>query len=175
MNTPFDRAKASVTIPTDTATAFRMFTEETGLWWRKGVRFRVAGRYPGEVVFEARPGGRLLESFETPQGTRVVELGQITTWEPPHRFCFEWRGASFAPHEKTHVEVLFEAVGSGTFVTVVHTGWANLRADHPVRHGADGTTFIRTTAMWWGDQLAALREHYAKKAAPGFLGAAFFQ
>ena len=36
MNTPFDRAKASVTIPTDPATAFRMFTEETGLWWVSG-------------------------------------------------------------------------------------------------------------------------------------------
>ena len=158
MSVPFDQAKASVTVPADPETAFRIFTEETGLWWRKGVKFWVGGRHPGEVIFEAAPGGRLLESVGTPQGPRVVELGRITVWEPPKRFCFEWRGANFAPGEKTDVEVLFEAAGSGTYVTVLHTGWARLRPDHPARHGADGATFIRKSGMWWGDQLTALRE-----------------
>ena len=159
MSRPFDRARASVTVAATPETAFRIFTEETGLWWRRGVKFRVAGRHPGDVIFEARPGGRLLESFETPQGTRVVELGRITAWDPPSRFCFEWRGANLAPVEATHVEVRFEAAGSGTYVTVIHTGWTNLRADHPARHGAQGSGFIRFIGLWWGDQLTALREH----------------
>ena len=162
MSAPFDRARACVTVDADQATAFRIFTEETGLWWRRGVKFRVAGRYPGEVSFEPKAGGRLIETFETPQGARAVVLGRVTEWEPPDRFCFEWRGANFAPDEKTDVEVAFQSAGSGTLVTVTHTGWAGLRADHPVRHGTEGIVFIRSMAMWWGDQLTALRERCSK-------------
>lgn len=136
-----------------------MFTEETDLWWRRGPKYRLGGRNPGSVnpgsvIFETGPGGRLMETF----GTRVVEMGRITAWEPPSRFCFEWRGSNFAEGEKTDVEVLFQAVGENTYVTVHHRGWAALRPDHPVRHGADGTAFIRAMAMWWGEQLTALRE-----------------
>jgi hypothetical protein len=150
-------------VPADRETAFRIFTEETDLWWRKGVRFRVAGRHPGDVVFEARVGGRLLETFQTAAGARVVELGRITAWEPPARFCFEWRAVNFGPEEKTYVEVLFEARAQCTYVTVHHTGWAALRADHPVRHGEEGGVFVRKMAMWWGDQLTALRLQAAEK------------
>jgi hypothetical protein len=84
----FDKATASVTVTANPAEAFRMFTEETDLWWRRGVRFRVAGRNPGSVMFEARAGGRLLETFEAGSETRVVEMGKITAWDPPRRFLF---------------------------------------------------------------------------------------
>lgn len=162
MSVPFDAARASVTVDADTETAFHIFTTETGLWWRRGVRFRVAGREPGEVAFEPRVGGRLLETFATPQGERTVELGRVTAWEPPKRFCFDWRAVNFAADEKTFVEVTFEAVGAKTLVRVTHSGWAALRADHPVRHGNPGEVFIRTMGLWWGDQLTSLREHAAK-------------
>jgi hypothetical protein len=155
---PFDKATASVTVDTDPATAFRMFTEETTLWWRRGVKYRVAGRNPGDVIFEAKPGGRLLESFETASGPRVIELGRITVWEPPTRFCFHWRAANFAPEEVTEVEVLFLALRAGTSVTVHHRGWSHLRTDHPVRHGEEGVQFIRRIGLWWGDQLTSYRE-----------------
>ena len=158
MSVPFDKATASVTVAASPVEAFRIFTEETDLWWRRGVRYRVAGRNPGSVLFEARPGGRLLETFETGSGTKVVEMGEITAWDPPHRFCFDWRAGNFAEGEKTEVEVLFQPAGTGTYVTVNHRGWASLRPDHPVRHSEDGTAFIRRKAMWWGDLLTALRE-----------------
>jgi hypothetical protein len=157
----FDKATASVTVTANPAEAFRMFTEETDLWWRRGVRFRIAGRNPGSVMFEARAGGRLLETFEAGSETRVVEMGKITAWYPPRRFCFDWRGGNFAEGEKTEVEVLFQPTGNNTYVTVNHRGWASLRPDHPARHGEDGTAFIRRTAMWWGEQLTALRERIA--------------
>ncbi len=159
MTPPFDKATAIVTVPTDPATAFRLFTEETDLWWRRGVKYRVAGRNPGSITFEAGLGGRLLEAFETPIGIRVIEMGRITAWEPPYRFCFDWRATNFAEGEKTEVEVVFETVRTGTRVTVHHRGFASLRSDHPVRHGLDGTAFIRSMAMRWGEQLTALREH----------------
>lgn len=160
---PFDKASASVTVAASPAEAFRMFTEETDLWWRGGVKFRVAGRNPGSVMFEPRLGGRLLESFETASGARVIEMGRITVWEPPRRFCFDWRARNFAEDEKTQVEVLFQPSGMNTYVTVHHRGWASLRPGHPVRHGADGFAFIRAMAMRWGEQLTALREVQATR------------
>jgi hypothetical protein len=56
------------------------------------------------------------------------------------------------------VEVLFEPAGSGTLVTVQHRGWGALRADHPARHGLQGSDFSRMIGMWWGDLMTGLRE-----------------
>jgi hypothetical protein len=53
--------------------------------------------------------------------------------------------------------VLFKPVGASTHVTVVHRGWAAIRADHPVRHGQPVPAFLRMMGLWWGDQLTALR------------------
>ena len=85
--------------------------------------------------------------------------GSITAWRPPAFFSFEWRATNFAPGESTRVEVTFEAVPTGTRVTVVHAGWAALRDDHPVRHGQPSAAFLRAKGLWWGDLLTALREH----------------
>lgn len=152
-----DSAKVTVTVAADPATAFAIFTEETDLWWRRGPKFRMAGRNPGTLLFEAGAGGRLMEQFETPSGPKIVVMGRIIAWEPPQRLVFEWRAANFAPDESTEVEVLFEAAGEKTRVTVNHRGWAKLRADHPVRHGADGPGTVRQIGLWWGDLLTAFR------------------
>ncbi|MGN6109241.1 MAG: hypothetical protein ACTHU0_29310 [Kofleriaceae bacterium] len=71
------------------------------------------------------------------------------------------RGArpAFAPGESTEVEVWFEPRGDGTEVTVEHRGWAEIRGDHPVRHGQDVAAFLRGTGMWWAALLSSLREH----------------
>ena len=156
-----DLVAVTVTVATDPARAFAVFTQETDLWWRRGPRFRVAGREPGTVIFEAHEGGRLLESFETKVGIRVVEMGRITAWDPPHRLAYEWRNTNFAADEKTFVEVVFAAAGNGTKVTVRHSGWAALRADHPARHGMPTDAFLRTMGMWWGDQMTSLRQRVA--------------
>ena len=152
-------AVVEVSVATDPATAFRIFTEETELWWRKGPQYRVSGRNPGTLAFEPGLGGRLFEQFDTNSGTKVVVTGKITVWEPGARLAFEWRGANFAAEEVTLVEVLFRASGSGTRVTVRHSGWASLRTDHPARHGLDTEGFLRMLGMWWGALLTSLREH----------------
>jgi uncharacterized protein YndB with AHSA1/START domain len=153
-----DLVSVSVTVSTDPATAFAIFTTETDLWWRSGPKFRIAGRQPGVVRFEPWLGGRFMEEFESPSGPQVFTLGRITVWQPPGRFQFEWRGVNFAPGESTHVEVLFEAVPTGTRVTVRHSGWAALPPDHPVRYGRQGPAFIRATGLWWGDLMTSFRE-----------------
>ena len=94
-----DKARVMVTVPVAPTVAFDVFTQETDLWWRRGVRYRVAGRNPGTLAFECKQGGRLFEQYEGPAGTRVHEAGAITIWEPPARLEFEWRGSNFAPGE----------------------------------------------------------------------------
>lgn len=153
-----DQARVTVGVAVPPAEAFRVFTEEVDLWWRRGRRFRNAPGDAGIVAIEPRLGGRLFESFDTDGGERVVEMGRVLAWEPPHRLLLRWRAVNFAPHEHTEVEVLFEPGASGgTRVTVTHRGWAAIRADHPVRHGEDTLAFVRTMGLWWGDLMTTLR------------------
>jgi uncharacterized protein YndB with AHSA1/START domain len=158
---PGDQARAQVLVQVPPAVAFRAFTEEIDQWWRRGLRYRIAGKGRGIIHLEPRAGGRLYESVETAAGPRIFETGQVLAWDPPHRLLLEWRSVTFAPGERTEVEVLFAPTASGTQVTVTHRGWSTLPSDHPVRHGQEVPAFIRTIGLWWGDLLTALREHAA--------------
>jgi uncharacterized protein YndB with AHSA1/START domain len=152
-----DQARVSVSVAVPPAEAFRLFTQEVNLWWRRGRRFRNAPGAAGIVHIEPGPGGRLFESFDTPGGEQVVEMGRTLAWEPPERLLLQWRAANFAPHEHTEVEVLFKPSAGGTLVTVLHRGWAAIRPEHPVRHGLPPPAFLRMMGLWWGDQLTSLR------------------
>lgn len=158
---PGDEARATVSVALPPAEAFRVFTQEVDRWWRRGRRFRNAPGERGIVCIEAGVGGRLFESFDTAGGERVVEIGRVLAWQPPQRLLMSWRAVNFADGETTEVEVLFRerrsVDGPSTEVTVIHRGWAAIRADHPVRHGHNVPAFIRTMGLWWGDQLTALR------------------
>lgn len=159
-----DGAKVSVFVAVAPADAFEVFTRETDLWWRKGPKFRIAGKRPGVLAFEGGVGGRLFETYEAGSGTKTFAVGHITAWDPPSRLAFEWRGVNFRPGESTFVEVEFAAKGHGTMVTVRHRGWAALRPDHPARHGNVGAAFDCMIGMWWADLLGSLREHVATRA-----------
>jgi uncharacterized protein YndB with AHSA1/START domain len=153
-----DRVRASVLVHVPPADAFELFTTHIDTWWRRGVRFRHAGARSGLIHLEAQLGGRLFEAFEGERGEQVVEVGRVLQWQPPHRLVFTWRNANFTPQQNTSVEVTFDAATNGTLVTVVHSGWDGIAADHPVRHGRDVTAFLRTMGLWWGDQLVSLRQ-----------------
>jgi uncharacterized protein YndB with AHSA1/START domain len=153
-----DQATVSVFVDVEPADAFAVFTQETDLWWRRGLKYRLAGRRPGVLCFEPGVGGRLFESFEAESGTQVYETGRITIWEPPRRLVVKWRNANFASNESTELEVLFEPSGDGTRVTVQHRGWAALRPDHPARHGLEGAAFSRMMGFWWSDLMTSMRE-----------------
>jgi len=146
-----------VRVPPDVA--FRAFSEDIDQWWRRGLKYRVAGKRRGIIAIEGGVGGRLYESFETPRGQKVYATGRITAWEPPARMAFEWRAPNFAPDEKTLVEVTFAESPSGTLVTVTHSGWSAIRPDHPARHGEEVAAFLRTMGLWWGELMTSFREH----------------
>ena len=153
-----DVVTVSVTVPAEPAAAFATFTQEIDLWWRTGPKFRIAGERRGVLRFEPWLGGRFTEEFESASGPQVFTKGTITVWQPPERFHFDWRGVNFAPGESTQVEVAFEAVPTGTRVTVRHAGWAALPPDHPVRHGQEGPAFIRGCGLWWAELMTSFRE-----------------
>ena len=151
-----DRATVTVRVEVEPDVAFEVFTTEIDRWWRRGIAYRVAGRRPGTLHLEGRLGGRIFEEYE---GSGLHEVGRVTAWEPPARLAFEWRGANFAPGEVTHVEVTFTRTESGaTELRLVHSGFAALRPDHPVRHGEAPGVFIGRIARWWGDLLTTFRE-----------------
>jgi uncharacterized protein YndB with AHSA1/START domain len=123
-------ATASVEVPCDPATAFRIFTADIGTWWKRGTRYwndSVAGR---ELRFEPRVGGRLLEvrNLETGEG---FEIGRVRAWEPGRRLAFTWRQEDWQAAESTDVDVRFEPTKHGTRVTVEHTGWGRVRSVDP--------------------------------------------
>lgn len=154
-----DRARATVSVKAPPERAFRLFTEDINIWWRRGPRFRNAPGDLGMVCIEPHVGGRVFESFIIDGRETVVEMGKVTVWTPPQRLVFKWRVVNFAPGEWTEVEVNFQASATGTRVSVEHRGWSAIRPDHPVRHGLAVPAFIRMMGLWWGDQLTSLREH----------------
>ena len=161
---PGDQVRVTVLLKVTPAEAFRVFTEDIDQWWRRGLKYRVQG--PGRGVLHLEPfvGGRLFEQFDGADGTPpvVVATGTVRVWQPAHRLVFEWRGVNFAPGESTEVELTFEPSASGTQVTLVHRGFASLRADHPVRHGQAVPAFIRTMGLWWGGLMQSLQQHQAR-------------
>lgn len=163
---PGDQARVTVSVAVPPDEAWRIFTTEIDLWWRRGRRFRSAPGERGLVALEPGIGGRVFESFATDAGEQVVEIGRIREWQPPERLLFDWRAVSFAPHEWTEVEVSFQRTPGGTRVTVVHRGWSAIRADHPVRHGLDSAGFLRMMGLWWGDLLSSLRLQAAARRPP---------
>ncbi len=156
-----DSARVTVRVAAPAELAFEVFTTQTDLWWRRGIKYRHSGKLPGVLHFEPGVGGRLFETFGAPPHESIVVTGRVLAWEPPSRLLLEWRNENFAPDEKTEVEVRFAPVRGGTLVTVEHRGWSHLRPDHPARHGLVDGAFAAMIGGWWGELLGALREHVA--------------
>ncbi|MEQ1683597.1 MAG: SRPBCC domain-containing protein [Burkholderiaceae bacterium] len=156
--TPGDQASVTIGLAVSPLEAFEAFTQDIGLWWRRGPRFRNARGEQGIVCLEPGVGGRVFESFDGPAGEVVIEMGRTEVWDPPHRLLFAWRFSNFAPGESTEVEVLFQPSANGCRVTVMHRGWSQVRADHPARHGLPSAEFIRMIGLWWADLLRPLAE-----------------
>jgi len=151
-----ETARVTTVVALDPLTAFSVFTEEIGAWWRP----RIAGLFregpPGVMKFEAGRNGRLLEVYAD-RPDDPFEIGRVLAWIPGERLVFEWRQRGFAPHDVTEVEVRFEAVKAGTRVTVEHRGWEKIPRGHSARHGWEGEAFVTLISMRWADQLTFLR------------------
>ncbi len=128
--------------------AFRTWTERATAWWPPA---HTVSHEPGaRIVFEPRAGGRIYE--RTRAGT-VIDWGEVTAWEPPHRLAYRWHIAT-VPEEGTDVEIRFMSTSTGsTQVAIEHGGWERL-ADRGVR-------WRDTNLMGWNGVLPA----YTKAAS----------
>lgn len=149
------RVVVSLRVKASPARAFAVFTEEIGAWWRPNDLFQFTPRSPGRLSFEGGEGGRLVETLAS---GKVFEIGRVKVWAPGQRLVVGWRQATFTPDQDTEVEVVFEAVGEETRVTVTHTGWDSVPTQHVARHHFPDGVFLRRHGDWWNQLLRAYRE-----------------
>jgi uncharacterized protein DUF4440 len=100
-----DEVQVSVEVGISPATAFDVFTRETGAWWRAGRSLRGGD---GPVTFEPGVGGLVRDGD--------AEVGRVKVWEAGPRLVFGYGD--------TDVEVRFEGTDAGTRVVLRHYGWA---------------------------------------------------
>jgi uncharacterized protein YndB with AHSA1/START domain len=137
---------------------FAAFTDEIGQWWHPNGLFQFTDRDGGRLAFEPDPPERLVEIGI--DGERF-EIGPVRVWDPPRRLVFGWRQARFDEDQSTEVSVTFDAVESGTRVTVEHFGWDTIPQEHAARHGIPLGVFQQREAEWWQVLLRSLGEHVA--------------
>jgi uncharacterized protein YndB with AHSA1/START domain len=104
--------RKTIRVNTRQQRAFDVFTTGLGRWWPKHGNSRPA--MIKAVILEPRVGGRWIERYE--DGSEQT-VGEILSWEPPHRFVMSWdytcvgRSASGIGSE---LEVRFIAEGNDT-------------------------------------------------------------
>jgi hypothetical protein len=94
--------------------AFSLFTEHAGRWWPADRR-HLKDLLPTAIRIE--PTGRF---FERSSDGAEIELGVARVFEPPRRLLIDWYSGT-GPAHPTRVEVRFEAIDTGTRVTVTHS------------------------------------------------------
>lgn len=110
-----------VTVAAPVERAWQVFTREITAWWPVATH-SVAPERVSEIVFEARPGGRILERWD--DGTECV-WGVVDLCDPPRRVRFSWHPNQDRP-AATEVEVTFTPAGDGTKVRLEHRAWERL-------------------------------------------------
>jgi uncharacterized protein YndB with AHSA1/START domain len=114
-------ARAEVVVPAPPHDAFRLFTEDIGLWWRRDAPYwNDAGRAVG-LRIEPGVGGRFVELHDAGDGAGF-EVGRVTAWEPGRRLAVTWTQSGW-DGVATDVEVTFEPAAGGTRVRLAHTGF----------------------------------------------------
>jgi uncharacterized protein YndB with AHSA1/START domain len=121
-------ATAQVTVDASPDDAFRIFTEEIGLWWRRGTPYWNDPERGLSIRIETGIGGRFLEVYDLEAETGF-EVGRVTSWEPGRRLAFTWINLGWPEGVNTDVEVTFEAAGEQTVVTLRHSGFERLGPD----------------------------------------------
>src|SRR3990170_2732273 len=99
----------SVEVPTDSETAFKLWTAGINEWWKRGSHYWNDGKRALGLRLEPGVGGRFIEVYDAATG-EGLEIGRIRVWEPGKRLVYSWREADWAAEEITEVEVLFESV-----------------------------------------------------------------
>lgn len=114
----------SIQVSLPVETAFQLFTDGIARWWPL-VTHSVGGVDAFSCHIEGRVGGRIYEVMKDGQEST---WGTLLAWEPPQRLRFTFHPGRAADSAQT-VEVVFQAEGGGTRLTLTHRGWDALGAD----------------------------------------------
>jgi uncharacterized protein YndB with AHSA1/START domain len=111
----------SIVVPWTPEAAFRRWTTDIATWWPVTTH-SVGQKKVKTLVFDSGVGGRCYEVWY--DGTEK-EWGRVTSWDPPHLVRYTWY-PDRTPESAQEIEVRFEREGSGTRLTLTHTGWERL-------------------------------------------------
>lgn len=117
----------SIHVPCSPEIAFRIFTKDFGKWWpfESHSMTGEVGQPRPKIYLEPVQGGAIVEIDR--DGTRHI-WGAVRQIEVNKSLAIDWhvgRGAD----EATLLEIEFEADGTGTRVTLTHSGWEVLGKD----------------------------------------------
>jgi uncharacterized protein YndB with AHSA1/START domain len=128
MTRPLPPVRRQMVVSVDADLAFKIFTDEIGLWWPTDQGHSV---YGAGAKAEFRDG-KLIEVG--PDGA-TADWGSVLAWEPPQRLRVTWHPGQ-EPDNPTEVEVTFDEVAAGqTLVTLEHSGWERLADGFEQRSG----------------------------------------
>ena len=114
----------TIDVKRNVETSFALFTAGIGKWWPLKEGFSFGGERADQIHLECRQGGRFFERFADGE---ELQIGTVTTYEPPARIVFTWQQPGWP--RPTEVEVRFAAQGAGTRVTLEHRGWEQAGGD----------------------------------------------
>ena len=143
-------ATAEVLVDAAPEDAFRAFTDEIGLWWRRGTPYWNDSDRGLTIRIEPGVGGRFLEVYDLETGDGF-EVGRVTAWEPGRRFAMTWAQVGWPAGAVTDIEVTFEPAGDGTRVRLEQTGFERL--------GPGGAESQEGYSMGWKEVIGWFGEH----------------
>lgn len=147
-------ATAQVHVEATPEEAFRIFTDEVGLWWRRDTPYWNDAQRGLSVRIEPGVGGRFVEVYdlETDAG---FEAGRVTAWEPGRRFAMTWTQVGWPAGAATDIEVTFARSGKGTLVRLEQTGFE--------RVGPEADGFRDGYSAGWKEVLGWYAEQIQRK------------
>lgn len=142
-------ATARVTVNASPDEAFRIFTEEIGLWWRRDTPYWNDADRGLSVRIEPGVGGRLIEVYDLETETGY-EVGRVTAWEPGRRLALSWTQVGWPEGVTTDLEVTFTPEGEETRVTLQQAGFERL--------GPGAEEFLAGYSTGWKEVLSWFAE-----------------
>jgi uncharacterized protein YndB with AHSA1/START domain len=148
-------ATAEVLVAASPGDAFRIFTEEIGIWWRRRTPYWNDAERGLSIRIEPGVGGRFIEEYDLDTGAGY-EVGRVTAWEPGRRLALTWTQVGWPDGVSTDVEVTFEPSGDATLVRLHQSGFD--------RVGPGAADFRDGYAAGWREVLGWLVEHVYERS-----------
>jgi uncharacterized protein YndB with AHSA1/START domain len=147
-------ASAEVTVEASPDDAFALFTEDIGLWWRRGTPYWNDRERGLSIRIEPGVGGRFIEVHDLETGSGM-EVGRVTAWEPGRLLGLTWTQAGWPEDASTELEITFEPVATGTRVRLEHTGFEQVPG---------AMDFIAGYDAGWKEVLGWFAEHAIERS-----------